>query len=138
LPFSTRIQVRGYEVDTQGHLNSAVYLQYAEHARWECLRAAGVSQDGLLASGVGPVQLEVSLKFFHELRGGDEIDVSCEHLWGDGKVFRLRQDYTRVDGELAATLTCVCGMLDLKDRRLVADPARPFRELSDVPSVLGL
>lgn len=35
--FEMRIPVRVYELDTQGHLNSAVFLQYAEHARWEHL-----------------------------------------------------------------------------------------------------
>lgn len=51
-PFQVRIRVRGYELDTQGHLNQAVYLQYGEHARWECLRAAGISPDKLLANRV--------------------------------------------------------------------------------------
>jgi acyl-CoA thioester hydrolase len=41
-PFAVRIAVRGYELDSNGHLNRAVYLQYAEHARWEQLRASGI------------------------------------------------------------------------------------------------
>ncbi|MEU7735273.1 thioesterase, partial [Streptomyces griseus] len=32
MTFSVDVTVRGYELDTQGHLNQAVYLQYAEHA----------------------------------------------------------------------------------------------------------
>jgi hypothetical protein len=49
--FSVRLTVREYEVDKQGHLNWAEYLHYAEHARWSCLAAAGVSQGKLIASG---------------------------------------------------------------------------------------
>ena len=41
--FQVRVTVRGYELDSLGHLNQAVYLQYAEHARWEILRAAGLT-----------------------------------------------------------------------------------------------
>lgn len=41
-PFSVRIAVREYELDTRGHLNQAVYLQYGEHALWEVLLAAGI------------------------------------------------------------------------------------------------
>jgi acyl-CoA thioester hydrolase len=41
MTFTVRIGVRGYELDTQGRLNAAVYHQYGEHARWECLRAQG-------------------------------------------------------------------------------------------------
>lgn len=33
MSFSVDVTVRGYELDTQGHLNRAGYLQYAEHAR---------------------------------------------------------------------------------------------------------
>ena len=42
-PFCVVVAVRGYELDVNGHLNWANYLHYAEHARWECLRAAGQS-----------------------------------------------------------------------------------------------
>ncbi|MFC7547832.1 acyl-CoA thioesterase [Plantactinospora sp. GCM10030261] len=132
-PFRVRVTVRGYELDTQGHLNQAVYLQYAEHARWEFLRAAGITQDRLLASGVGPVALEVTVRYLSELRGGDEVDVSCEFHWGAGKTFRIEQDYRRPDGGQVATLTGVAGLLDLSARRLVTDPRARFRDLATDP-----
>jgi acyl-CoA thioester hydrolase len=137
-PFTTRVAVRGYELDTQGHLNQAVYLQYAEHARWELLRAAGIPGEKLWASGVGPVQLECTLRFKRELRGGDEIDVSCAFVWSDRKVFRVEQEFRKVDGALAAELAGVAGILDLAERRLVTDPAARLRALADDPSLLGL
>lgn len=137
-PFRVRITVRGYELDTQGHLNQAVYLQYGEHARWECLRAAGISQDRLIANGVGPVALEVTLKYLRELRGGDELDVSCEFRWGQGKTFQIDQDYTRPDGIQVATLTGVGGLLDLSARRLVPNPRERFKELATDLAPLNL
>lgn len=137
-PFRVRITVRGYELDTQGHLNQAVYLQYCEHARWEALRAAGISQEGLIASGVGPAALENTIRFRRELRGGDEVDVSCEFAWAGGKTFRVTQRIVRTDGVLAAELTGVAGLLDLATRRLVTDPVDRFRALAKNPEVLGL
>ncbi|MFB9234894.1 acyl-CoA thioesterase [Plantactinospora siamensis] len=137
-PFRVRITVRGYELDTQGHLNQAVYLQYAEHARWECLRAAGISQERLIASGIGPVALEVTLRYLRELRGGDEVDVTCGFRWGAGKTFLIDQNYTLPDGTEVAALTGVGGLLDLSARRLVPDPTERFRELATDPTPLGL
>jgi acyl-CoA thioester hydrolase len=137
-PFRVRIRVRGYELDTQGHLNQAVYLQYGEHARWELLRAAGVTQDALIASGVGPVALESTVRYLRELRGGDDVDVSCEFVWGPGKVFHIRQEYRRPDQMQVAELTGVAGILDLNTRRLVEDPREPFRKLATDPGLLGL
>ncbi|WP_406208881.1 acyl-CoA thioesterase [Kitasatospora sp. NBC_01560] len=136
--FTVPVTVRGYETDTQGHLNQAVYLQYAEHARWEHLRAAGVQQADLLAKGVGPVVLETTVKYRRELRAGDEVGVSCRFVWGSGKTFELVQTITRADGVLAAEVTCVGGFLDLAARRLVADPREPLRALASDPGLLGL
>jgi acyl-CoA thioester hydrolase len=137
-PFRVRITVRGYELDTQGHLNQAVYLQYSEHARWEFLRAAGITQDRLIASGVGPVVLEITVRYLRELRGGDEVDVTCELHWGEGKTFQIVQNFTRPDGTEVATVTGVGGLLDLSARRLVPDPRERFRELASGPEPLNL
>jgi acyl-CoA thioester hydrolase len=136
--FRVRIAVRGYEIDAQGHLNGVVYLQYGEHARWECLRAAGISPHKLAAAGVGPVQLETTIRFHRELRAGDAVDVSCEFVWGKGKTFRVQQDFRQPDGTLVAELANVGGLLNLARRRLVADPAGRFRSLATAPEVLGL
>ena len=135
--FSVPVTVRGYELDTQGHLNPAVYLQYSEHARWEILRAAGVPQEKLIASGVGPVVLEVNIKYLRELRGGDQVDVTCEFEWGGGKTFRLRQQIVKADGTVAAEIAAVGGILDLVERRLVADPGARLAALADDPALLG-
>ncbi|GAA4208247.1 acyl-CoA thioesterase [Actinocatenispora rupis] len=136
--FTTRVTVRGYELDTQGHLNQAVYLQYAEHARWECLRAAGVGQDALLATGVGPVALETTIRYLRELRGGDEVDVSCAFAYEEGrKTFRIVQHITKADGTPAAEITAVGGLLDLTERRLIADPRGHLRTLATVPELIS-
>lgn len=137
-PFQIRVRVRGYEVDTQGHMNQAVYLQYAEHARWECLLAAGITQAGLIANGVGPVALDVAIKFRRELRTGDEVDISCEFQWGEGKIFHIQQEFRRADSTHVASLTGTAGLLDLQERRLIADPHARFLELAQLADPMSL
>jgi acyl-CoA thioester hydrolase len=136
--FGVRVAVRAYELDARGHLNGVVYYQYAEHARWECLRAAGIALDGLTAARLGPVNLETTIRFHRELRAGDEVDVSCVFHFGTGKSFRVVQDFRRPDdGCLAAELVNVGGLLDLDTRRLVPDPGRRLRALATHPEELG-
>lgn len=135
--FSVTLAVRSYELDPQGHVNGAVYVQYADHALWEHLRAAGLHPDRLLATGVGPVSLETTVRYHRELRGGDEVAVTSAIEWGDGKTFRVVREL-RCDGELAATVTTVTGLLDLAARRLVDDPADRWRALARQPALLGL
>jgi acyl-CoA thioester hydrolase len=136
--FSVRIRVRGYELDTQGHLNWAEYLHYAEHTRWEFLAAAGITQEGLLATGVGPVVLDVSVTFRRELRGGDEVDVSCAFVFEGERTFKIVQDFKRSDGRVAASLSSTSGLIDLRERRLTDHPDKHFRALATNPAMLGL
>ncbi|MEF9907436.1 acyl-CoA thioesterase [Streptomyces sp. P9-A2] len=137
-PFSVRVTVRGYETDVQGHLNQAVYLNYAEHARWALLHEAGVTQSALAARGVGPVALETTIRYKRELLAGDEVDVSCVFSWSTGKTFRIEQVITRADGTVSAEITAVGGVLDLKLRKLVPSPQDLFRELAKDPDLFGL
>ncbi|GGZ41228.1 acyl-CoA thioesterase [Streptomyces poonensis] len=136
-PFQLRVVVRGYELDTQGHLNQAVYLQYCEHARWESLRAAGITQDRLISTGIGPAVLENTMRFRQELRGGDEVDVTCKWIWGEGKIFHVEQEIRRSDGVLAAELSSVAGLIDLTRRKLIENPAEHFHKLADRPEFMG-
>ncbi|MFT2019849.1 acyl-CoA thioesterase [Streptomyces sp. 796.1] len=137
-PITVPITVRGYETDSQGHLNMSVYLQYAEHARWALLEAAGISQVAMLEAGIGPVNLETTIKYLRELRAGDEVEVSCAFVWGERKSFRVEQRVVKRDGTVAAELSSVAGILDLTERRMVADPRASLRALATQPQVLDL
>jgi acyl-CoA thioester hydrolase len=135
-PFSVPVTVRGYETDVQGHLNQSVYLNYAEHARWSLLHAAGITQAELIGSGVGPVALETTIRYRRELLAGDEVEVTCGFEWGEGKTFRVQQTIHKKDGTVAAEITAVGGLMDLKERRLVADAAVVLKGLAKDPSLL--
>lgn len=137
-PFKLRIGVRSYELDTQGHVNGSVYIQWADHVRFEFARSAGVVVEDMLKSGFGPINLETTLRFKRELRGNDEIDLSCAFLWGEGKTFTVRQEITRVDGVLIAEISSVSAIMDLRERRLVPSPQEAWRRFATAPERLGL
>jgi acyl-CoA thioester hydrolase len=136
--FVVRIAARGYEADANGHVAGSVLLQYGQHARWECLRAAGVDQGELIGKGIGPVSLEERIRFHHEIRPGEEVEVSCVFVWGVGKSFRVEQEIRMTDGTLAAEITNTGGLLDLRSRRLVPDPGQIWRSAAKTPGLLGL
>ena len=138
-PFSVKITARGYEVDANGHVPATTLLAYAQHARWQCLRAAGVDAHELQQSGVGPVSLEETIRFQHELRPGEEIDASCTFVWTEGEsTFCVQQELRRADGTLIAEVTNVGGLLDLTERRLVRNPGARWQAAATTPELLGL
>ena len=136
-PFQVQVTVRNYELDTQGPLNNAAYIQYGDHARWEMLRAAGVTVDRMLTAGLGPVTLETTIRFHRELRAGDAVTISCVFIWEAGKTFRIEQELRRADDSVAAEIRSVGGLLDLVQRRLLPDPRSRWLALATNPSALG-
>lgn len=134
---TTRISVRVYELDSFGHVNGAVYLQYAEHVGWECFRSAGITESVLREHGLAPVRLEETVRYIDELRAGDEVEVTTIPKWGAGKVFRAVKEFRR-DGVVVAEVTSVGGVLDMKTRRLVSDPVKRLREMATSPEAIGL
>jgi len=134
----TALSVRGYEIDALGHVAGTVYMQYAEHARWECLTAAGLPVNALLGAGVMPVILEITLNYRTELRFGDGVEIGCVFHWGERKTATITQRIERVDGALAAEVTVLCGLLDLSSRKLVDKPRERLRELATTPALLGV
>ncbi|WP_019819046.1 acyl-CoA thioesterase [Saccharomonospora saliphila] len=125
-PFRVRVKVRHYELDSLGHVNHAVYHQYAEIARLELFEKAGGAHDRMRESGLAPVLLESHITYRRELRSGDEVDVTCRGKFGGGKVFWMDSEIRKVDGTLSAEVSCTLGVLDLDRRKLVADPRGQF------------
>lgn len=122
MSFSIRLDVRSYELDALGHVNHAVYHQYAEVGRMKAFEVAGCPWNSLMARRTAPVLLSTTVNFRRELRTGDQVDVTCTAKFGDGKTFTLEQMITKADGTLSAEVYCVVGVMDLDARKLVSDP----------------
>ena len=74
-PLTARVRVRSYELDSFGHVNNAVYLNYLEEARSEFLKQVGLSFDDFARLGVHLVIIEVQVKYLSPAHYGDEIEI---------------------------------------------------------------
>ncbi|MQA16301.1 MAG: thioesterase [Pseudonocardiaceae bacterium] len=136
MTFWLRIAVRDDDLDALGHVNQAVYHRYGEQARFGLFRAAGCDFRDLVEQGVGVVLLESTMRYLAELRGGDELDVSCECGFGAGKTFAMRHDMRRIDGTLSGQMHCTMGLLDLEARRLLPEPRQRLLAVAADPALL--
>lgn len=83
-----------------------------------------------------PVTLEHAIRYHRELRGGDEVDVSCAFTWGGA---RCTASGSASSASMpAAEIDTVGGMITMTHRRLVADPAEQWRALAGAPEFIGL
>lgn len=82
---SCELTVRGYELDSFGHVNNSVYMQYAETALWHFFKESGmltvIQEEGLF-----PVILESTQRYMHELRLLDEVRIESEFNCSGGIV----------------------------------------------------
>ena len=61
--FTTEIPVRGYELDSLGHVNNAVYMHYLEIARWDLAKKCLGSVDYFKKLGMGLVVARVEMDY---------------------------------------------------------------------------
>lgn len=97
--FTLEMAVRDYECDMQGIVNNAVYQNYLEHARHECMKEVGVDFKQYTLMGVNFVVVRAEIDYKSALTSGDRFMVGLNLL----KQSRLRlvfaQDIFRLPDE---------------------------------------
>ncbi|MEM7417427.1 MAG: thioesterase family protein [Gemmatimonadota bacterium] len=76
----TDIDVRSGELDSFGHVNHAVFLQYFEHARFHALKDAGFSWDVLGERSWAIFVVRIEVDYLAEANREDELVV---RTWAD-------------------------------------------------------
>jgi acyl-CoA thioester hydrolase len=69
----TLITVRSPEIDSFGHVNHAVFLNYLEHARYEALESAGLSWPLLAELNWRIFVVRMEVDYLAEAKRGDEL-----------------------------------------------------------------
>ncbi|MEH1030694.1 BTAD domain-containing putative transcriptional regulator [Micromonospora profundi] len=116
------ITVGSDDIGANGSVRSPRYLDYSIRARCAALADAGLSIKELAAAGLGPVDLEVSIKYLDELVLGDEVDVVTRFEYLAPKIVRLVQSMIRrSDGAIVSVVTSVTSLMDTTGRWLVDD-----------------
>ncbi|HEX9971023.1 MAG TPA: acyl-CoA thioesterase [bacterium] len=78
--FTQSLKVRSYELDAQGHVNYAVYLNYLEFARVAALEQVGLRFDDYFKRGIYIVIVEVKIKYLAPTTLGDELEITLEGI----------------------------------------------------------
>ncbi|MEH0927176.1 BTAD domain-containing putative transcriptional regulator [Micromonospora sp. CPCC 205558] len=133
------ITVSSDDIGSNGRVRSSKYLDYSIQARWAALADAGLSIKELASAGLGPVELDVSIKYMRELVFGDEIDVVTRFEYPSPKIVRLVQSMVRrSDGAPVAVVTAVTGLMDLASQQLVDNAAAIWADFLRDLAVVGL
>ena len=132
--FVVEIRVRGYEMDSFGHVNHATYLSYLEQARWDALEEGGFTSEYLRNHGWGIHVVRAEVDYLKPCRQGQLLRIfsRAERLRGTSMLFsheiHRAADQQGADPAVRATVTLVWIGTDGRPMR-IPDAAR--RALGD-------
>ncbi|HEY9288942.1 MAG TPA: acyl-CoA thioesterase [Candidatus Dormibacteraeota bacterium] len=110
--------VRGYELDSRGHVNNAVYLSWAEEIATAHAEAAGYGRAWSASRGGGWVIRHIDITYHRPAVYGDEVEVTVqvELVRGVRGIRRTTMRRTS-DGELLADVLTEWVWVRLSDGR---------------------
>lgn len=69
------VEVRSYELDSFGHVNHAIFLNYLEYGRFEALRQGGFPYEDLVGRGWGVYVVRIEVDYLKEARLGERLRI---------------------------------------------------------------
>jgi acyl-CoA thioester hydrolase len=100
--YRCNIEVRGYELDSFGHVNHAVYLNYFEHARWSMLAEEGITLEWIAKEKLWPVIISAQLKYLKPAFMGDRLEIRSRAVDVQRLRFTFEQEIFRGDVQLTS------------------------------------
>ncbi len=128
------IVVRPTEVDVNGHVNNAKYVEYMEWGREEWYEQNGLPYDRLYALGAITVTVNLTLNFRQECRQGEFLTILTRPGRLGRTSFVLEQEIRKPDGALAADGSVTLVTIDpatRKSRPVPEELAAAFRMSQD-------
>lgn len=118
--------VTGFELDSFGHVNNAVYLNYLEEARWQGFRESN-SMYILEKYQLFPVILETNIRYIHELKMFDEIAIKTTWTCNSSVIQNKHVIYLKESKKVIAKAKCKFVLVS-KDR-IIYDVPEPIIKL---------
>lgn len=87
-----RLQVRSYEVDSFGHVNNAVFLNYLEFARGEFLRQKGLNFHDFFKWNAYPYVVKIVIEYKAPALIDDVIEISGQISHSTQTSFTLQKE----------------------------------------------
>lgn len=117
--FHYPLEIKEKHLDVFGHVNNVAYLEFYEEARWDVITSAGFGLERILSERVGPVVLDLSVRFRRELKCRQQVTVKSQVVESRGRIWVLKQWIDDAQGEVYSEATFTLGLMDLDKRKLV-------------------
>jgi thioesterase-3 len=99
---SLEIVVRSTEIDVNGHVNNAKYLEYLEWGREEWYERAELPYDTFLELGIQTVTVNININYRKECVQNDRLTITTKPEKMGRTSYVLKQEIHNQRGELVA------------------------------------
>lgn len=114
---TVEIIVRSTEIDVNGHVNNAKYLEYFEWGREEWYEQAGLHYDRFLEMGIQTVTVNININYRKECKQGDQLSIKTRPEKVGRTSFALYQEIYNQHGEKCADAVVTCVTMDAETRK---------------------
>lgn len=118
--FEYELLIKEAHLDSFGHVNNAAYVMLYEEARWDFITKNGFGLDYIQANQVGPIILDLSVRFKRELKNREKIIIKSQAVEViSSKIVVLEQQMINSQGKVASEGRFTVGFFDMKERKLL-------------------
>jgi acyl-CoA thioester hydrolase len=125
--YSKTYEIRWSDIDANGHVNYAAYIDAAGDLRYHFFSDHGFPPERFEHLGIGPIYTAIHAQFLREVRMGETVTITyaLSGLSRYGGRWKVHHDVLKSNGKKAVIIDLEGAILDLSTRK----PARPTPEL---------
>jgi acyl-CoA thioester hydrolase len=129
-PYSRTFEIRWSDLDANGHVNYAAYIDAAGDLRYTFFTSHGFPPERFAELGIGPVYTSLHADFFREVRMGETVTITyaLSGLSPSGARWKVHHDVLKSNRKKAVSIDLEGTLLNLSTRK----PALPIPELLQV------
>ena len=128
--YSRTYEIRWSDLDANGHVNWAAYIDAAGDLRYRFFWEHGFPPEKFEQIGMGPVYTAIHAEFLREVRLGETVTINyvAAGFSPNGSRWKVRHEVLKANGKKAVRLELEGVILDLRSRK----PTVPIPELLQI------
>jgi acyl-CoA thioester hydrolase len=129
-PYSKTYEIRWSDLDANGHVNYAAYIDAAGDLRYRFFTAHGFPPEKFEEMGLGPVYTTIHADFYREVRMGETVTLTyaLSGLSPSGARWKVHHEVLKSNRKKAVSIHLEGAILDLSTRK----PVLPTPDLLQV------
>ena len=133
--YSGTFEIRWSDLDANGHVNYAAYIDAAGDLRYRFFIEHGFPPERFAQLGIGPVYTTLQARFLREVRMGETITItySLSGLSPRGAIWKVHHDVLKSTGKKAVSIDLEGTILNLSTRKPVAPTPELLQTFNLIP-----